>query len=108
MTITKNENKLLRLFKGSNTLQFDNVKHKMSIHEFDTTAWSLNNKEYVNAAFNEQKHCVHVTINLKGKALLIENPKARNPFLTEKRKWIIGSIMIPIILFILGYIYKNH
>jgi len=105
MTITKNERKLMLLLKVNNSLQFDTVKNKISREIFDSSAFTLNDKKYVDASFNEQNKCVYVTISQKGKAYLQENPKARNQFFTKKRMWFIG-IGITIILGVLAIILK--
>ena len=86
-------------------MQFDSVKTKISKDEFDSAAITLNEKKYVVAIFDLQKHCINVTLNQSGKALLIENHKGRNLFFTDNKKWIIG-IGITILLFVLGVILK--
>ena len=105
ITITKNERKLLLLFKGNNLLQYDNVKTEISKDEFDSVAFTLNDKKYVDAIFDLQKHCITVALNQKGNAFLLEKPKVRNPFLTDNKKWSIG-IGVAIILAVLGIIFK--
>lgn len=104
VTISKNERELLLLLKENNTLQFHTVKNKISREIFDTTAFTLNEKKYVDAHFNEQKQCVYITLDQKGKAYLQDNPKARNLFFTDNKKWIIQYIVIPISTVILGFL----
>ena len=86
MTINKIEKKLLLLINEKNSLQFEQIKNEISREDFNIAAWTLNNKRYVDAHFNEQRQCVSVSINQNGKAYLKENPKAKNPFLSENRK----------------------
>lgn len=104
MTINKFEKKLLLLFNGKNSLQYEQIKNEISREDFDTAAWTLNNKRFVDALFNEQKQCVSVGINQNGKAYLKENPKARNSFLSDNWKWIITTVIaiITIIITILA------
>lgn len=106
MIINQQEKILLLLLKDDISLMYDQVKNEMSRDNFDTSARSLNAKNFVDTIFNEQKQCVKVTLKQNGKAYLQENHKARNPFFTENRKWVIG-LLIPLILFILGYILKS-
>ena len=105
ITITKAESKLLLLLKVNNSLQFDTVKTKISKDEFDSAAITLNEKKYIDAIFDLQKHCINVTLNLRGKAYLQVNPKAKNPFFTKKKISIIG-IGVTIIFGILAIIFK--
>jgi len=106
ITITKNERKFLLLLKEYNSLQFHTVENKISREIFDSSARTLDEKKYVDALFNEQNQCAHVTLMPKGITFLLEHPKAKNSFLTDNRKWIIGAIMIPILIFIGGLIFK--
>ena len=104
MTITKNEKKLLLLLKRNNSVQFDTVKNDINRNVFDSSAFTLNDKKYVDARFNEQNQCVRLTINQKGKACLQEKPKTENLFFTDNKKWIIQHIVIPISTVILGFL----
>ena len=104
MTINKFEKKLLLLFNEKNSLQYEQIKNEIRREDFDTAAWTLNSKKLVDAHFNEQKQCVTLSINQKGKAFLKESPKAKNPFLSDNKKWIITTVIaiVAIIITILA------
>ena len=104
-TITKHERKLSLLLKRDNSSQFETVRNEISREIFDSSAFTLKEKGYVDAIFDLQKHCIIVTLNQKGNAYIHENPKARNSFFTENTRWVIG-IGVTIIIFVLGLIFK--
>lgn len=104
MELSENEKKLMFLLAKNNYLQLENSKG-FTRDVFNKTAWGLKEKKLAGTHDSDENGCEVVFLTDFGEVYLQNNPRLKTKFLTENRKWLIG-VLIPILLFIVGYIVK--
>ena len=78
--------------------------------EIKQLVFELKQIGFIEVIYNAQDKPTYINLSISGQAYFIYNAKLKNPppKLTKNAKWIIGIIIIPLLIWILTYIFNKQ